>query len=459
MSFYYSDTVNFFKSLTFIVYLRRSSEDSEDRQILSIPGQEKEVNELLINKFDLKVVEILRESRSAFKLGRPDFEWMMEQLKNSKVNGILTWHPNRLSRNYSDGGNLVQALADGTLKAVLTPNGIFQGNPRDEEYLMNEFTRATRDSGDKSEAVKRGNKIKFFEKRVWAGPAKPGYLNFENPITKDKLIEVDEKRYPIIQDTFKLILSGSYTPMEALDKLNNQWGFRTRLTKRQGGKPMCKSAFYRMLSDPYYYGLMIRKEGQGPGTHKAMLTEEEFNKLQILLGGKGRAHLTKHELPYKGYLKCGACGGSITAEEKWHIVCTVCKSKFHKSKDRTSCPECGLLIEKMISPKIYHHILYTCVKSKKKLCKQPSINVKNIEAKIVQELDKFDISENLKNWAIKYLGELNESETANREKYRLNLESAKNSCIQRLDNLLKLKISLQNANSEVVTEDEYTSQR
>ena len=52
---------------------------------------------------------------------------------------------------------------------------------------MNEFTRATRDSDDKSEAVKRGNKDAFTEQRRWLGPAKPGYLNYTDEITKEVL--------------------------------------------------------------------------------------------------------------------------------------------------------------------------------------------------------------------------------------------------------------------------------
>ncbi|EKD57299.1 MAG: hypothetical protein ACD_57C00350G0016, partial [uncultured bacterium] len=38
--------------------------------------------------------------------------------------------------------------------------------------------------------------------------------------------------------------------MQVLHKLNNEWGFRTRITRRQGGKPLSKSAWYKLLADP-----------------------------------------------------------------------------------------------------------------------------------------------------------------------------------------------------------------
>lgn len=319
--------------------------------------------------------------------------------------------------------------------------------------MANQFSR------NLSKNVKMGNSYRFHTKKQWLGPAKPGYINYFDEISKERKIKTDDNRFSIIQDAMKLILSGSDTPMQALEKLNKKWGYRTRKTERQGGKPLSRSAWYRILADPYYYGLMVRKEGEETGNHKPMISADEFQRLQFILGRKGRPHISRHDLPYKGPLKCGKCGGSVTAEERWQVVCTKCKTKFHKSKNRNECPNCGLLIEEMKNPKIYHHIHYVCVKTKKGLCKQSAVNIKEIEKTIESELDKFEISEHLKNWAIKYLNELNTSETTDREKVRINLEEAKSDCIKRLDGLVKLKISPQNTNGDVLSDDEYTSQR
>lgn len=443
--------------LKYFIYCRKSSED-EGKQILSLPAQKKELFEYA-EKFGLKIVDVYLESQSAFKPGRIKFDEMVKRVENGEGNGVLVWQANRIARNSLDGGRFIYLMDEGKIRELKTPGRTFT-NSSDDKFILNiEFGMAKKDSDDKSENVKRGNSYKFFEKKQWIGPAKPGYINVTNPLTKEKEIAVDKERFPLIQKAMRLILSGTYTPMEALHKLNREWGFRSKKTRRQGGKPLAKSGFYKLLADPFYYGLMVRSEGEQTGSHKSMISKEEFDRLQIILGRKGRPHITKHEFSYKEVIKCGECGGSITAEEKWHVVCTNCKKKFHKGKTRLSCLYCGFPIEEMKNPKIYKHVLFTCVRAKKRLCGQKSINVKEIEKRIDNELSKFEITEHLKEWAVKYLNDLNQTETGDRENYRLNLENAKNDCVKRLDNLVKLKISPQNTDGSVLSDEEYNQQR
>jgi hypothetical protein len=46
-----------------------------------------------------------------------------------------------------------------------------------------------------------------------------------------------------------------------------------------------------------------------------MITLEEFDRVQILLGSPGRAKPKRHEFAFTGLIRCGACGGSVTAQE------------------------------------------------------------------------------------------------------------------------------------------------
>lgn len=459
MAFYSKELEEHLRKLVFFVYLRKSSEDSEDRQVRSIPAQKQEIEDLLIKRYRLKVAGFFEESQSAFVVGRPQFNEMIKRIENREANASISWHPNRFARNYQDGGRFVQLMLEKKLQIVLTCAGIFENSPRDRSYLMDEFTKATRDSDDKSEAVKRGNKNKFLISKIWVGPAKPGYLNVTDPITKEKLITDDPLRNPLLEKGIRLILSGKNTPMQVLDLLNNHWGYRTRLTKRQGGKPLSKSGFYKYLSDPYLYGLMQRSEGEIMGDFKPMLNEEEYQKLQIILGGKGRTHRSKHNLPYKQLLKCGGCNGSITAEEKWQIICGECKTKFHKAIDTIKCPSCGILIENMRTPKLLHYIHLHCTKKVHKDCTEKSIEIRTLEKQVTQELQKFEIRKEFLDWAIEYINELNEKETTIRTISANNAELALNDAQKRLDRLTDLYISPQNTNNELLSDIELNKKR
>ena len=195
------------------------------------------------------------------------------------------------------------------------------------------------------------------------------------------------------------------------------------------------------------------------GSHKPMISKPEFDGLQVILGRKGRPHITKHDFAYKSVLKCGGCEGSVTAEEKWQIICSVCKTKFHRGKRTTSCPNCSTLIENIKNPKILHYVYYHCARKINKDCTELSIPLKDIEREIDSELKRFEISEKFKDWAIEYLNELNDCEVEDREVARSNMKLAYDDCVKKLDNLLKLKISPRNGDGSVISEEEYTSQR
>src|SRR4030066_1901828 len=162
MSFEYFNLQYNIKSLHFIEYLRKSSEDNEDKQIRSIDRQIDDLSEF-INRYGIKknIVEVFKEERSAFKTGRPDFNQMMDLLESGEADAVIVWHPNRIARNYEDGGRFVQLISNSKLKLVITLSGIFGNQPRDKSSLMDEFTKATEDSDYKSLSVKSGYKRKL----------------------------------------------------------------------------------------------------------------------------------------------------------------------------------------------------------------------------------------------------------------------------------------------------------
>ena len=78
--------------VTYCLYARKSTE-SEERQVLSIDSQIKEMLQLA-EREGLEVVAMKRESHSAKENGqRPVFNEIMEELRIGKYNGLLTWAP------------------------------------------------------------------------------------------------------------------------------------------------------------------------------------------------------------------------------------------------------------------------------------------------------------------------------------------------------------------------------
>ncbi|MGI0059540.1 MAG: hypothetical protein ACREBJ_07205, partial [Nitrosotalea sp.] len=321
---------------------------------------------------------------------------------------------------------------------VLTPHGGFENSPRDKEDLMDEFTRATRDSDDKSEVVKRGNKTKLKEGHVPSGRLREGYMHAKNE--EGEFINVtDPDRFHLLRKAIELILNGTHKPIEALTVLNNDWGYTTRKTKRMGGKPMAESTWYSLLSDSKYSGTISRSEGKFDAKFPKLLTPEEAQKIQILLGKKACRERTETERLYNGEMTCGKCGGDIIMEEKWQIICSSCKGKFHKARDRFDCPYCHILIEDMNSPKLLHYVWLHCTKKKLadgKPCKQPSIAVIDFEEQVHSLIEKILIPPQFSQWAIKWLQKLHSEEVQDRTMIKKRLQERDSALQKEIDNLL-----------------------
>lgn len=70
----------------------------------------------------------------------------------------------------------------------------------------------------------------------------------------------------------------------------------------------------------------------------------------------------------------------------------------------------------MKDPKILNYTYYRCTRKVNKKCTQKSLEIKELEKQVDQELQRFEIDPDFKDWAIKHLGELNDNEVQQDEK-------------------------------------------
>jgi DNA invertase Pin-like site-specific DNA recombinase len=399
----------------YVIYCRKSTE-SEEKQVLSIDSQIKELKDFS-RRLDLPIVEILSESKSAKSPGRPIFNEMMKKLSKGKYSGIVCWKLDRLARNPIDGAALVWALDQGKISYIQTPHGSFKNNSNDKFMMQIEFGMAKKYVDDLSDNVKRGLRAKL--EMGWL-PALPplGYLN--EP--KERTIVKDPERFPLIRKMWDLLLKG-ISPSKILDVANNNWGFRTRQGKRIGGKPLAKSGLYKIFGNSFYYGLIKRKEGVFSGKHAPMITEDEFWKAHDILGRRGRPRPKTHEFAFTGLIKCAECGSMITAEEK-------------------------------INRYGYHYIYYHCTKKKKgPHCQQKYLELKDLESQIASYLENVHVPQKLLDLAFEYLREESKEQNEKEIDVRRSLENALANCRKKLDNLNQMRLK------DLINDEEYVGEK
>jgi DNA invertase Pin-like site-specific DNA recombinase len=165
-----------YKSLRYVMYCRRSSEDASDKQIQSIETQLRELQETQ-NRDGLNIIEIITESQSAHKPGRPGFARFIRLIESGKADALLVVRGNRISRNALDAGQVIYLMDQNKLKYIKTSSGsTYKNTPGDKAMLQLELVFSKKDSDDKSEAVKEGFRTKYL-KGTPGGVAPIGYKN------------------------------------------------------------------------------------------------------------------------------------------------------------------------------------------------------------------------------------------------------------------------------------------
>lgn len=394
--------------IKYLLYARKSSE-SEDRQIQSIDDQ---VNRLkqLASELDLNICKTYTEAKSAKKPdNRPIFKKMLDKIENGKFDGILCWQINRLSRNPKDSGDIQWMLQQNKIKSIQTIDKEYL--PEDNVLLFSVETGvANQFVIDLSKNVKRGLQKKI-EDGWKPGVAPMGYLNN----LSDHTIEIDPERFNLIRKAWDLMLTGNYTVPQILHKLNNEWGFRTVKRKRSGGKPMAMSGLYKIFTNIFYAGMFYHKEMLYKGKHKPMITPEEYDQTQIILGRKGKPRPKKHSFAFTGVFHCGECGCLHTAQRKEKII-----------------KETGELKK---------YTYYHCTRRKTKVnCSQRKyLNELELELQIKEELGGFMILPEFREWALDVLNERNDVEIEDRSKVYKMLQKSHNQKQDELDELTKMR--------------------
>ena len=122
--------------LKYCLYARKSTEGDE-KQALSIDSQIKEMAQIA-EREKLNIVEIRRESYSAKESRRrPVFEEIVKDIDSGIFNAIITWAPDRLSRNAGDLGKLVDRIDQQKLITIKTFGQNFTNSPSDKFLLLN----------------------------------------------------------------------------------------------------------------------------------------------------------------------------------------------------------------------------------------------------------------------------------------------------------------------------------
>ena len=308
-----------------VSYLRVSTRGQAERggghdEGFSIPAQREANKKKAASLGAIVGKEFVDRGASAKSADRPQLQAMLEYVKENadRVDYVIVHKVDRLARNRDDDSDIMRTLRECGVQLVSasesiddTPAGMLLHGIMSsiaEFYSQNLATEVKKGLGEK---VKGGGTI---------GRAPLGYTNvrrIDDKGREERTVELDPERAPLVKLAFEEYATGNWTISDLADHLA-ACGLTTRSTPKIPSEPINKKALNKLLTNPYYKGVVRYNGVEYDGIHESLVSEEDWDKVQQVLASHINGERTlKHPHFLKSSIYCGECGSRmIVSNEK-----------------------------------------------------------------------------------------------------------------------------------------------
>ena len=312
----------------------------------------------------INITWTLIESHSAKETWkRPVYNQLISEIWKWTYTGIVTWAPDRLSRNAWDLWSLVDLMDGWKLLEIRTNGQNFRNSPNEKFLLMILCSQAKLENDNKWINVARWLKNKAQQwVRPWVAPL--GYLNKKSYDRNGGSIILDMERAPIIRQIFEKVAYEWYKGREIYTWLKDDVWFKTRTDKNA-----TLSWVYRVLNDTFYYWKFEYPKDSGnwyDWNHEPIITKDLFEHCQKQLSLWVRYRKRHKVFNFTRIMKCGNCWSGITAHEKHKVLS---------------------------NGNINSYIYYNCTKARDLSCKERFIEEQNLIQQLLKVIDSLNINE------------------------------------------------------------------
>ena len=296
------------------IYTRKSTDEGLDQEFNTLDAQ-REAGEAYIasQKTQGWVCLPARYDDGGFTGGnmdRPALKRLLADVKAGKLDCIVVYKVDRLSRSLLDFARIVQTLEENGVSFVSVTQQFNTSHSMGRLTLnillsFAQFEReiiAERTSDKMVAARKRGK---------WTGG--PPVLGYDVHPDGGRIIinddEAEQVRRIFEMYAEKRAMLPVVRELKRRGWHNKRW--RTRKGTMSGGKPFNRASVHRLLTNPLYIGKMRCKGEVYPGQHDAIIGQDLWQRVQARLrhnartGGTGTRN--KYGALLKGIIVCGSC--------------------------------------------------------------------------------------------------------------------------------------------------------
>jgi DNA invertase Pin-like site-specific DNA recombinase len=285
------------------VYTRVSTANGLDQDFTSLDAQRESCVAYIQRQPGWKLVDTFSDGGfTGANTDRPAFQRLLADVEAGKIDVVLTYKLDRLSRSILDFMNVIERFnAAGTSFVSVTQSfSTDDAVGRLTLHMLLSFAQFEREmiadrTRDKIAGARR--------KGLWTGGPRP--LGYQ---VADKKLVVDELEAVVVREVFDLYLE--QRSALAVSRVLNERG---RSTKRH--RQWNKNDVLRHLKNPIYAGYTASGDELHDGEHAPLIERETFQRVQSLLDGAARPTKAPGRNPeyiLRGVLRCACCGSAFT---------------------------------------------------------------------------------------------------------------------------------------------------
>jgi site-specific DNA recombinase len=283
------------------LYTRVSSRNQAEADYSSLETQRERLEAFCKSQDNYTVFHVYEDGGySADSLDRPALKEMLRDLRDGKINCVLAYKIDRLTRSVRDFHQLMDVFDRHGVKFVSVTQSLDTQNPMGRllRNVLLDFAQFEREmTADRT----RDKMHQRAQKGLWNGGNVPYGYKAEN---KRLIANGEETRR--LQFMFE-----RFADTPSLARLRDD--LHRRDWYNRANKPWSKTALDQILRNPIYSGYVRFNEQLYKGEHAAIVEESVFNKVQSVR--RDRSHCTttlKRVFLLKGLIRCSECGSWMT---------------------------------------------------------------------------------------------------------------------------------------------------
>lgn len=293
-------------------YIRVSTLDQAQRgagpEGLSVPAQRDANRRRALEMGALVVAEFVERGRSGSSLERPQLQRMLEYIQDRPVDFVIVHKIDRLARNRADDAAITKTIQDSGAYLVSTTEAI---NTTPSGRLLHGIMASIAEfySRNLAQEVMKGMRQKVIQGGT-PSRAPIGYLNVRRQ-TDDgqeyRTVIVDPERAPHVAWAFKTYATGNWSVAQLVAALEKR-GLQTRPTPSRPTVAPTVTSFHRVLTNPYYKGIVTMNGAQHAGSHEPLVSAATWDAVQRLLKARRNGERSRIHTHYlKSTVYCSNC--------------------------------------------------------------------------------------------------------------------------------------------------------